>query len=847
MHWKWLDPLVILVRDVAAILFHFHPVAWWAGKRQTEAMELACDRALLVNDSDASNYAEQLYQILKNIRHRRRVPVAGGLFATRTQVGKRIAVLLGATIASRPQLTVFSVLGVLLFAAGALAVGGGVRSDEATEPSGKTTGNERVLRFSRTQTVGIIRIRQPRPLGMDWSQGWEVVGPARGTVRVPADRDVWLIVRVGMADPRALSGLGPDDIQVISTSSDAVIASLTGWTGLKWLVKHDSLPRKAGLAHLSGLKSLEGLVTSDSQITDDELRTLVGHLKGLKSFRWLELGKTQLTDAGLAHLRDCRSLKTLLFGSNKMTGSGLSHLADLPELEEIGVGGMVMGDEFLERVAECTSLKRLTPNCPSITDAGVAHLAKLKSLETLNLRWVPVGDAGLAHLSGLKSLRELNLRDTKVTDAGLAHLAELTSLERLMLPRGTTDAGLAKLRDLKGLKYLELGETQFTGVGLESLRDMKSLEYLRPPGDITDDELAIIGGMPLLKELWISSGSVTNDGLSHLKSLKSLEILRLFAGEITGSGLAHLRGLPLKRLNVAFGRLDESRLTHLGGLSQLQHLSIGGPLEDDDLASVGKLTRLKTLRVDCRTLSDGAMAHLGNLASLERLDAWFAVTDNGLKHVAKLRKLNSLQVHGEFSNSGLQQLQGLKSLQMLYILTDNEPSSATLKRLRSKLPVLSILSVLKRGKVKPRPKIGQMAPTFTVQTLDEQQLRLKDYRGKVVLLYFWATWCKPCVASTPALKAEYEKFSEDRDFQMISLSLDDDEGQVRWHVEGHQLSWPQVRLGLDSEVAANYGVSGVPAYFVIGPKGTVLYDGGLKWDEIKAAVVKNLKRSRSRK
>ena len=74
-----------------------------------------------------------------------------------------------------------------------------------------------------------------------------------------------------------------------------------------------------------------------------------------------------------------------------------------------------------------------------------------------------------------------------------------------------------------------------------------------------------------------------------------------------------------------------------------------------------------------------------------------------------------------------------------------------------------------------RLKSGQLAPSFTVQTLDGKELKLENYRGKVVLLYFWALWCRPCVASTPALKEFYEDLKSYDNFEMISFSQDDDD------------------------------------------------------------------------
>ena len=134
-HCRWFDPLAVFVRDLAVVLFYFHPVAWWSSRRLVESMELACDRAMVDDASDATDYADQLCKILTQIRDRRRRSIAGGLFATRTQIGKRIAALLDASFIRAPQLTALSLIAVLIAAAVTLTVGAGVGSEKAGDTS----------------------------------------------------------------------------------------------------------------------------------------------------------------------------------------------------------------------------------------------------------------------------------------------------------------------------------------------------------------------------------------------------------------------------------------------------------------------------------------------------------------------------------------------------------------------------------------------------------------------------------------------------------------------------------------------------------------------------------------
>ncbi|HOZ49400.1 MAG TPA: HEAT repeat domain-containing protein [Candidatus Hydrogenedentes bacterium] len=124
MHWKLLDPLANLVRQVAQTLLFFHPAIWWVGSRWQESAELACDRSLVNTDDEVEEYAGNLYEVLAQVHNQRRLVFAGGLFATRTQIGRRIAALLGEPLRYRARLGTWGVLVFAVVAAIALASGG---------------------------------------------------------------------------------------------------------------------------------------------------------------------------------------------------------------------------------------------------------------------------------------------------------------------------------------------------------------------------------------------------------------------------------------------------------------------------------------------------------------------------------------------------------------------------------------------------------------------------------------------------------------------------------------------------------------------------------------------------
>ncbi len=121
----------------------------------------------------------------------------------------------------------------------------------------------------------------------------------------------------------------------------------------------------------------------------------------------------------------------------------------------------------------------------------------------------------------------------------------------------------------------------------------------------------------------------------------------------------------------------------------------------------------------------------------------------------------------------------------------------------------------------------ELAPNFTLRSLDDAEISLADYRGSVVILDFWATWCKPCTRTFPALHALSEEYAE-QGVVLLIVSLDRSEEKARDYLleNGYatdNVLWGSRRAAL--AVKDLYDVFGIPRTFVIDREGYIRFSG----------------------
>ena len=173
---------------------------------------------------------------------------------------------------------------------------------------------------------------------------------------------------------------------------------------------------------------------------------------------------------------------------------------------------------------------------------------------------------------------------------------------------------------------------------------------------------------------------------------------------------------------------------------------------------------------------------------------------------------------------------------------DAQPIHSSLAYIYKKLGNTELADVYDR-KADPKYELwGKSVPDFSATDLDGNPISLQEYRGKVVLLDFWGVWCGPCIAEMPNVKKVYDTY-KDQGFDIIGVSLDSDEKELRDYIKGNDLQWRQVFSGKpwrDDPLAQQYNITGVPLQWLIDRDGKLISHKA-RGEDLERLVVEALK------
>jgi peroxiredoxin len=125
----------------------------------------------------------------------------------------------------------------------------------------------------------------------------------------------------------------------------------------------------------------------------------------------------------------------------------------------------------------------------------------------------------------------------------------------------------------------------------------------------------------------------------------------------------------------------------------------------------------------------------------------------------------------------------------------------------------------------------QLAPNFTLLDMDGVSHQLSDYKGKTVIINFWATWCPPCREEMPSMERAWNKI-KDQNIIMFAINVGEDEDTIFTFLGDYPASFT-ILLDTSGTLIEQWPVKGLPTTFVVSPKGKLVYRaiGGREWDD----------------
>jgi len=190
--------------------------------------------------------------------------------------------------------------------------------------------------------------------------------------------------------------------------------------------------------------------------------------------------------------------------------------------------------------------------------------------------------------------------------------------------------------------------------------------------------------------------------------------------------------------------------------------------------------------------------------------------------------------HKDEKTDEVAQILMMEAMVYLQVLDNAEKAVALVKQLKRDFPetkagqgadqMLEALQKQEETKKVQRSLVeGSKFPDFDEKDVTGKPISVANYKGKVVLIDFWATWCGPCVAELPNVLKAYEKHHS-KGFEIIGISLDQDQTKLTTFTKQKNMTWQQFfdGKGWGNKLAAKYGVNSIPATYLLDGDGKII-------------------------
>lgn len=203
-----------------------------------------------------------------------------------------------------------------------------------------------------------------------------------------------------------------------------------------------------------------------------------------------------------------------------------------------------------------------------------------------------------------------------------------------------------------------------------------------------------------------------------------------------------------------------------------------------------------------------------------------------------------LAEHKGEKTDGVAQILLMKAMLYVQVLDDTDKGIEVFKQLKRDFPdtkpgknvdqaLAMVQKQVEAKKIQASLAKGMKFPTFTGQDVTGKPASPDNYKGKIVLIDFWATWCGPCIGELPNVLATYEKH-HGKGFEIIGVSLDRDETKLTSFLKEKKITWQQV-FDNEGKIATKYGVASIPSTYLLDREGKIL-ETDLRGEALEAAV-----------